>query len=142
MMRMECLSTSLPHLMKSGYQSQSVESAKCKVELEKQWDRHSCQLKDLNTREMKQRLDESQQWELQLPQLPKLNEFDVESDDNIFLPKLSDRELGGDEVERNLFTDDPTPTKLEFNGKDFSENAPHLFVEDVPPVHGLPQEEA
>ncbi|KAL7476991.1 hypothetical protein ACHAW6_002814 [Cyclotella cf. meneghiniana] len=40
------------------------ECQECKVELEKQRDRHSCLLKNLNTCEIKQRLDESWQWKL------------------------------------------------------------------------------
>ena len=62
-----------------------------KGKLEKQRDTHSHWLKDLNTCEMKRRLDESQQQEIQLPELPELFELDVESNDNDSLPELSDK---------------------------------------------------
>ena len=64
---------------------------------------------------MKQKLGESQKRELQLPELPELAALDVELDDDNSLPELSDKELGGDEVEMDLFVDHPTPTKLEFD---------------------------
>ncbi len=67
---------------------------------------------------------------LWFPELPELTETDVESDDDNSLPEPSDKELGGDEVEKELIPKHPTPTKLKF----------HQFVEDVPPAQSLPRE--
>ena len=102
------------------------------AELEKQQDRATHCMKELQTCEAKRHFEKPCEWE---ERLPALEESDVDTDDDNSLPDCTDNELEGEGCDQeDHFVDHPTPTQLEFDEGFDKDEAPKDVV--------LPQEEA